>query len=93
MRLDARATPLYGKSMKNCLTLALLLALAAPLAGCGISGGLKTPPPIWGDAKVDAAAQTDVDGAVDETEAATSDNPLDAEDDEIGYGVDVADTP
>lgn len=79
--------------MKNCLTLALLLALAAPLAGCGISGGLKTPPPIWGDVKVDAPTETEAADAADETDVATSDNPLDAEDDEIGYGVDVADTP
>lgn len=70
------------------------MAFAAPLSGCGISGGLKTPPPIWGDAKVDASAQTDVEGAPDEAATVTSDNPLDTqEDDDIGYGVDVADTP
>jgi hypothetical protein len=82
--------------MKNYLTLALLTALAAPLAGCGISGGLKTPPPIWGEANPDIPVEADADAAVDPAQSVTSDNPLDDEDeddDDIGYGVDVADTP
>ena len=80
--------------MKNYLMLALFLALAAPLAGCGISGGLKTPPPIWGEAKVDMPVETDTDATVDPAQTVTSDNPLDDEDDDdVGYGVDVADTP
>ena len=80
--------------MKNYLMLALFLALAAPLAGCGISGGLKTPPPIWGEAKADMPVETDTDATVDPAQTVTSDNPLDdEEDDDVGYGVDVADTP
>lgn len=79
--------------MKRILTAALLLAFVAPLSGCGISGGLKTPPPIWGDAKTDVAA----DDATETDEASptlTSDNPLDTPiEDRAGYGVDVADTP
>jgi hypothetical protein len=82
--------------MKRFLTLTLLLAFAAPLSGCGISGGLKTAPPLWGDAMAekvaDDAAADGVDGA-DATPERASDNPLDDDDDEIGYGVDVADTP
>jgi predicted small lipoprotein YifL len=82
--------------MKNYLMLALLLALAAPLAGCGISGGLKTPPPIWGEANADMPVEADGDAAVDPAQTVTSDNSLDDDDDDdndIGYGVDVADTP
>lgn len=79
--------------MKRILTAALLLAFAAPLAGCGISGGLKTPPPIWGDAKTDVAAD-DATEADDSSTTTVSDNPLDTPVDErAGYGVDVADTP
>lgn len=70
------------------------MAFAAPLSGCGISGGLKTPPPIWGEANVDAPAETDAEGAADAATTTASDNPLDQrDDDDIGYGVDVADTP
>lgn len=81
--------------MKRLTTTALLLAFAAPLSGCGITGKLKTPPPIFGEAKadvvVDAAADNDPDTV--ETTVVTSDNPLDRADEDIGYGVDVADTP
>lgn len=70
------------------------MAFAAPLSGCGISGGLKTPPPIWGDATVDADVDTGAEDATDDAAVATSDNPLAQQDeDDIGYGVDVADTP
>lgn len=84
--------------MKRCLNFALLLAFAAPLSACGISGGLKTPPPLWGEARVDQAvddAATTAAGDVVEPDSNVStDNPFDPEnEDEFGYGVDVADTP
>lgn len=78
--------------MKRFLTAAVLLAFAAPLAGCGISGSLKTPPPIWGDAKADDAATT-TDSDTDATTTAADDLRDAPVEDEIGYGVDVADTP
>lgn len=84
--------------MKNCLKFALLLAFAAPLSACGISGGLKTPPPLWGET---TAAKTADDAAVEAAEAAldaasttSSDTPFNSNNsDGVGYGVDVADTP
>ena len=80
--------------MQNSFIFAILLALAAPLAGCGISGGLKTPPPIWGEANPDMPVETDEDATIDPAQTVISDNPLDdEEDDDVGYGVDVADTP
>lgn len=84
--------------MKRCLNLALLLAFAAPLSACGISGGLKTPPPLWGEAMAektaDDAAATTAGDDLEPASTAPSDNPFDPEnEDEVGYGVDVADTP
>ncbi|MGJ8560662.1 MAG: hypothetical protein ACSHX3_10535 [Litorimonas sp.] len=85
--------------MKRCLNFALLLAFAAPLSACGISGGVKTAPPLWGDAMADKVAEDAATEAVtNEADAASnpsSDNRLDVDEDEdeIGYGVDVADTP
>lgn len=84
--------------MKRCLNFALILAFAAPLSACGISGGMKTAPPLWGDAMADKvaddAATAEVVNEADTVSTPSSDNPLDAEDEEdVGYGVDVADTP
>lgn len=77
--------------MKRILTSALLLAFAAPLSGCGITGDLKTPPPIWGE----EAAVTPEGETTQTAETETvSDNPLDKPVDEnVGYGVNVADQP
>jgi predicted small lipoprotein YifL len=66
--------------MTRLMLIVLLLAFAAPLSGCGIKGGLDTPPPLWGeevstDTPADAQAQDE-----DENEG-------------VGYGVDVADQP
>jgi len=68
--------------MTRLMLIVLLLAFAAPLSGCGIKGGLDTPPPLWGeevstDTPADAQAQ---DEDEDENEG-------------VGYGVDVADQP
>ncbi|WP_189496326.1 hypothetical protein [Algimonas arctica] len=84
--------------MKHRLKLALLLAFVAPLSACGISGGLKTAPPLWGEAMAEKVADDAavVDAAVVDAAAqtASSDNPLDADDDDdVGYGIDVADLP
>lgn len=95
--------------MKRFVTSALLLAFAAPLSACGISGPLKTPPPVWGQAKPLPAANDAGVTEVDANDAATADddmavkpvstNPLDAlanddeDDDKVGYGANVADTP
>jgi len=74
--------------MTRLMLILLLLTFAAPLSGCGIKGGLDTPPPLWGDsARVDATADTQ--SAPDPLA-----NPLDEnEDEDVGYGVDVADQP
>ena len=82
--------------MKRIATAALILAFVAPLSGCGITGNLKTPPPIWGEPT--AAEVPDETTAAQSVEDADdtviqSDNPLDDDDTEPGYGVDVADQP
>lgn len=77
--------------MQRLLLALLLLAFAAPLSGCGIKGNLKTPPPVWGEAKtMDTDAETVADA--DATEDPFAD-PLDDDEDDVGYGIDVTNTP
>jgi predicted small lipoprotein YifL len=91
LRLDGGLGSLYGGLMKRILTSALLLAFAVPLSGCGITGDLKTPPPIWGEEVADKTQDDTTQTAETET---VSDNPLDKPVDEnVGYGVNVADQP
>lgn len=94
LRLDGRGASQYGGPMKRFVTSALLLAFAAPLSACGISGPLKTPPPVWGEAKpLSAASEAEVTES-EATETGAEAEANDVEDDEdIGYGANVADTP
>lgn len=81
------------------LPLLALLVSAAALSGCGIKGGLDRPPPLWGggttaDLPEETSAAESVDNARDPF--ATPDTPfdgdsLDEDDNEPGFGVDVAD--
>lgn len=81
LRLDGWGTSHYVSPMQRWLTFILLVLFALFLTGCGIKGGLQTPPPLWGDEVAqadDVAAETDL-AAVEE------------EEDDLTYGVDVAD--
>ena len=69
--------------MQRWLTFILLSLFALALAGCGIKGGLKTPPPLWGD-DVAQAEEADAQDADPETEDELED---------LSYGVDVANNP
>lgn len=68
--------------MTRLMLILLLLAFAAPLSGCGIKGGLDTPPPLWGE---EVSADTPAD--------AQSPDEDEDENEGVGYGVDVADQP
>ena len=68
--------------MQRWLTFLFLTLLTLPLVGCGIKGGLKTPPPLWGD---DVAQ---VEETTEETDAESEEEMED-----LGYGVDVANNP
>lgn len=79
--------------MKCCLTVILLLAFAAPLSACGLTGTLKTPPPIWGSDKTATApgeASSGDDAVTTSPVETVFDDPIE---DELGYGASVADTP
>lgn len=74
--------------MRSWLSIITLLALSGTaLSGCGIKGGLDTPPPLWGGEDKEASVQDD-EAVAETTEDATEDG---LEEDELGYGVDVAD--
>lgn len=62
-------------SLTTGLTLALLLG-SLVLTGCGIKGGLKTPPPLWGEPR------NEVDKKPDE-DSVTNDSPIDDTEDDI----------
>ena len=81
LRLDAWPSPHYVSIMQRWLTFLLIALFALPLAGCGIKGGLKTPPPLWGDevAQLDETAEEEV-ASEDELE-------------DLTYGVDVSNNP
>lgn len=89
LRLDDLSLSDYAGPMKRSLSAILLLLFAAPLSACGITGSLKTPPPLFGEVNTTDA---ETEEAVDTSEAI---EPIDAidEDDRPRYGVDVADTP
>jgi predicted small lipoprotein YifL len=88
--------------MQRATSLLLLSCLSLALSGCGIKGGLKTPPPLWGPGSVQDSGQ-DTGEVPDENTTAesldTSDDPLDEpgpggpldepEDEDFGYGDDV----
>lgn len=80
--------------MTRLLTVLLLLAFAAPLSGCGIKGNLKTPPPLWGETTdADIPQETTTAESIEDGQEPLAD-PLDEDDeDDVGYGIDVADTP
>jgi len=65
----------HRKSLNIYLTLSLLLG-SFSLTGCGIKGPLKTPPPLWGEAK------TKVDKKPDE-DSVLSGSPIDNKQDDI----------
>ena len=66
------------------------------MSGCGIKGGLATPPPLWGegsDARVpddNSAAESveNADDPIDEPDTPFSGGALE-DDEEPGYGVDI----
>jgi predicted small lipoprotein YifL len=62
------------RSLTHIFRTLLLLAFVAPLTACGITGNLKTPPPVWGE-------KTDAD-MPDETTSADSLDTDDEEDDD-----------
>lgn len=82
MRLDGCLPPHYVDLMQRWLTFLLLSLFAIILTGCGIKGGLKTPPPLWGDdvAQVEEGQEETEEEAEDEME-------------DLSYGVDVAKNP
>ena len=45
----------YSRQSAGVKITMLSLLTASLLSGCGIRGGLKTPPPLFGDTKVDPA--------------------------------------
>ncbi len=74
--------------MRSWLSITTLLVLSGTaLSGCGIKGGLDTPPPLWGGGDKEASVQ-DEQTVAETTEDALEDG---LEEDELGYGVDVAD--
>ena len=74
--------------MTRLLKLLFAIALFMPLTACGIKGGLKTPPPVWGS-EADAAQSDEADTASSDTET----DLLEEDEEDVGYGVDVAGTP
>lgn len=71
--------------MTRFLKLLVTLAFLAPLPACGIKGNLKTPPPVWGDKAEDPATNEAGEAAPEDT--------LEEDEDDVGYGIDVAETP
>ena len=79
--------------------LLVLLLCAAPLTACGIKGDLDRAPPLWGGGSGatvpdDNSAATSIENAddpFDEPEDPFDGDPLEEDDDEVEYGVDVAD--
>lgn len=69
--------------MRRWFSLFFISLFAVSLSGCGIKGGLKTPPPLWGD----NVAQTEAEPS--ETDVASTEDDID----DIGYGVDVSKNP
>jgi predicted small lipoprotein YifL len=74
--------------MSRFLKSLILLSLVAPLSGCGIKGGLKTPPPLWG-----ADNTSGEDMADEQTEAPEAETEATSDDADFGYGVDVTRKP
>lgn len=66
--------------MQRWFLLLLISFVSLLLTGCGIKGGLDTPPPLWGE----EVAQADTKD---------EDTDVDADDNVPGYGVDVAKNP
>ncbi|MEM7729668.1 MAG: hypothetical protein AAF311_10390 [Pseudomonadota bacterium] len=86
--------------MQRALPILALVLAAAALSGCGIRGGLKTPPPLWGDGTTGqvptetttAESQDTADDPIDQSPIGT--DPLrEPEDEDFGYGVDVTRAP
>ena len=82
LRLDARRSSHYVWRMQRWLIFLLIALFALPLAGCGIKGGLKTPPPLWGD-------------EVAQLEEGVTEEDVESEDEleDLTYGVDVSNNP
>ncbi len=62
-------------SLTTGLTLTLILGSLA-LTGCGIKGSLKTPPPLWGEARNEVGKKPN-EGSV------INDSPIDDKEDDI----------
>jgi predicted small lipoprotein YifL len=66
----------YNRQSKPLKITILSLLMVGLLSGCGIRGGLKTPPPVFGSESKDQDLDKDEDGDEDEDDNPFIDNTL-----------------
>lgn len=78
-------SPFYNSDKKPMPTRLMFLAVlsALTLAGCGIKGDLKTPPPLWGADK--PVSETDTNSSEKDEDSVLNENALEKNDESNLY--------